>query len=248
MIVIGTQAHGAARRRFLQLPNGFSYHKSEWLETDQDPDLSPTMFLIEQPAGTVLPTHFHRQNQFQVMVGGSGTLGRHEIGPIMVHYAGAYSGYGPLIAGPQGVAYFTIRAVFESGAMMVATDRHRMVRGPKRQEHSERYDPIGADGRAALTQPECVDLIALAPDRLAAQVWRLPAQSGVTLPAPSGSSGQFLMVLDGDLQRDEQSLARWETIFVSPDEPGQRIAAGGQGLEVLLLQVPLRAREYDPVA
>lgn len=37
MIVIGTRAHGEARRRFLQLADGFSYHKGEWLETDQNP-------------------------------------------------------------------------------------------------------------------------------------------------------------------------------------------------------------------
>ena len=49
------------------------------------------------------------------VVGGGGTMGRHEIAPIMVHYAGAYSGYGPIIAGPEGVKYFTIRAVHEAG-------------------------------------------------------------------------------------------------------------------------------------
>lgn len=246
MIVTGTRAHGAARRRFLQLPDGFSYHKSEWLETNQDPHLSPTMFLIEQPGGTVLPTHFHRQNQFQVMVAGSGTLGRHEIGPVMVHYAGAYSGYGPLIAGPQGVQYFTIRAVYESGAMMAATELHRMVRGPKRHAHSKPYEPIGPGGRQMLARPDCVDLIPLASDRLAAQVWRLPGQSRITLPGPAGSSGQFLMVLDGELRRDENSLGCWETLFVSADEPGQTLEAGELGVEVLLLQMPLRAPEYDP--
>jgi hypothetical protein len=132
MIVTGTRAHGELRRRFLQLPSGFCYHKGEWMESGDDPLLSPTMFLVEQPAGKVLPTHWHRENQFQVVVGGGGTMGRHEIAPIMVHYAGAYSGYGPIIAGPEGVKYFTIRAVFEQGAMMAATQLESMIRGPKR--------------------------------------------------------------------------------------------------------------------
>jgi hypothetical protein len=175
MIVTGTRAHGELRRRFLQLPSGFCYHKGEWMESGDDPLLSPTMFLVEQPAGKVLPTHWHRENQFQVVVGGGGTMGRHEIAPIMVHYAGAYSGYGPIIAGPEGVKYFTIRAVFEQGAMMAATQLESMIRGPKRQVSTDRYQPLGEAGLAGLTGARCVDLIEPAADKLAAQVWQLPA-------------------------------------------------------------------------
>ena len=248
MIVTGTRAHGELRRRFLQLPSGFCYHKGEWMESGDDPLLSPTMFLVEQPAGKVLPTHWHRENQFQVVVGGGGTMGRHEIAPIMVHYAGAYSGYGPIIAGPEGVKYFTIRAVFEQGAMMAATQLESMIRGPKRQVSSDRYQPLGEAGLAGLTGARCVDLIEPAADKLAAQVWQLPAGGHAQALDPAGSSGQFLMVLSGGLRHGEQVLREWETVFVSADEPAHRLQAGDEGAEVLLLQIPPKADVYHTPA
>lgn len=248
MIVTGTRAHGQTRRRLLQLPDGFSYHKAEWMESGEDPLLSPTVFLIEQHADKVLPTHWHRENQFQVIVGGAGTMGRHEIGPIMVHYAGAYSGYGPIISGPQGVMYFTIRAVHEQGAMMASRDRDRMVRGPKRQASTERYVPLDEATIAQLAAPRCVDLIEPAPDKLAAQVWQLPPAASAQALDPAGSSGQFLMVLAGELRHAGQALHQWETVFVSADEPAQWLQAGAQGAQVLLMQIPPKDDVYHTPA
>ena len=90
-------AHGCARlaretRHHRVLDNGFSFHRSEWMQAGHDPVLSPTVFLVEQPPGAELPPHFHTQNQFQVVKEGYGSLGRHTIGPGSVHYAGAYTG------------------------------------------------------------------------------------------------------------------------------------------------------------
>ena len=71
MIVTGSAKHGQSRRRKLRLEDGFEYFKGEWLEAGQDPHLSPTMFLIEQCPHSKLATHFHRQNEFQVVVEGA---------------------------------------------------------------------------------------------------------------------------------------------------------------------------------
>ncbi|HQD84253.1 MAG TPA: hypothetical protein PK929_14455 [Quisquiliibacterium sp.] len=248
MIVLGTRAHGMARRRHLQLPDGFSYHKSEWLETDQNPELSPTAFLIEQPPGTVLAPHFHRQNQFQVMVAGGGTIGRHALGPVTVHYAGAYTGYGPLVAGPQGLSYFTIRAVHDAGAMMVSTDRARMIRGPKRHETTAPHVPLDDVALAALRTVECVDLIAPAADALAVTVTRIPPGAQVALPDPSGSLGQFHMVLAGRIVHDGRALGTWEMVYVSAGEAAPVLCADACGAEVLSLQVPQTAAEYRAAA
>ena len=78
MISIGTRQHGAARRRPIDV-RGDCYHKGEWMESGDDPVLSPTVFLIEQPPNATLVPHFHRQNQFQLFVDGGGTLGKHAV-------------------------------------------------------------------------------------------------------------------------------------------------------------------------
>nr|MBF0681911.1 hypothetical protein [Pseudomonas sp.] len=143
MIFIGTEERGTRTRSAKQSPTG-QYYKSEWMDSGQDPILSPTVFLIEMAPGTVAGTHFHRNNQFQVFVKGTGSIGKHELGPGAVHYAGAYTGYGPLTAGPEGLWYFTMRPVFESGALYIPQFRDQMVPGPKRSASSEAIDTLSA--------------------------------------------------------------------------------------------------------
>ena len=59
MIAIGTRAHGATMRRQLPMMTEHFY-KSEWMATGEDPTLSPTASLIEQPPNCTLESHFHR--------------------------------------------------------------------------------------------------------------------------------------------------------------------------------------------
>lgn len=47
----------------------------------------PQLLLVEQPIpGSKILSHFHGVDQFQVVVGGSGKLGQHAVGPISLHY------------------------------------------------------------------------------------------------------------------------------------------------------------------
>jgi len=79
----------------------------------------PMGFLVEQAAETLVQAHFHAANQWQVVVGGDGALGRHAVGPIALHYTNAFSSYGPLQAGPAGLQYFSLRNAFDPGARYV---------------------------------------------------------------------------------------------------------------------------------
>lgn len=239
MIVIGTASHAENRRRKIDV-DGIEFYKGEWLETDQDPVLSPTMFLVEQPPNTVLDTHFHGENQFQLFVKGGGSLGRDPIGPLTVHYAGAYSGYGPLKSGEDGIFYFTIRSVFETGRMMGAT---QMVRGPKRHFATKPLPPMAADELKALTSTASIDLIEIQPDGIAARVLRLPPGATAKGLDPASGGGQFYIVVGGEMLHGDQKLGRWESVFYSSDEATPELRAGPQGLEVVCLQLAPK----DPV-
>ena len=114
MIVVGTRTHGQGRRRPIPVM-GVTFHKSEWMECGDDPKLSPTAFLVEQPPDYALAPHFHRENQFQLFVEGSGTIGRDALGAVTVHYAGAYTGYGPLLS-PGALARTEEQTLIEPGA------------------------------------------------------------------------------------------------------------------------------------
>ncbi len=241
MIAYGSAALAQTHRRMVDV-KGEAYYRSEWLESSQDPWLSPTVFMVEQPPNASLAGHFHGENQFQVFVDGEGRIGTHSIGPITVHYAGAYSGYGPLIAGPQGVKYFTIRPVYETG-MMSSSDRSKMVRGPKRHLVTEPQPAADAAVLAALTSVEKDELIALQPDGIAVSVLRLPAGESASGLDPASGGGQFFVVLGGEVLHGGKALQRWESMFASSDEAAVSLRAGEGGLEVLCLQMAPK----DPV-
>lgn len=59
-----------------------------------------------------LATHFHDIDQFQVVVAGSGSMGRHQLQPDVVHIARGLKPYRSLLSGSgeEDIAYLTLRA------------------------------------------------------------------------------------------------------------------------------------------
>lgn len=243
MLVFGSRAHGEKKRR--KVPAlGVVFHKAEWMESGEDPRLSPTISLIEQPAGFTLAPHFHGQNQFQLFIGGGGTIGASQLRPITVHYAGAFTGYGPLVAGPEGIQYFTIRPVCESGAYSITEDRDKLVKGPKRHATSQPVQPASTDELSALSECETQELIPAAADGLCARALRIPAGQALPCEFPPAADGVFLVVLAGSLSHQAGSLSQWESIFASTPSEFPKLSAGAGGAQAVLLFVPEKAAAY----
>lgn len=243
MITFGTQAQAAARRRAIPTM-GVTFHKAEWMESGEDPVLSPTVSLIEQPAGFEFMSHFHRQNQFQIFVDGSGAIGPHALAPVVVHYAGAYTGYGPLVAGPRGLQYFTLRPVAEAGFIPVAEHGERMIRGPKRHAQSQQIAVTPPEALRRLRQIEDSHVIALAEDGMGARLLRMPPGHSLEVQHPPGCQGQFIFVLDGAVDLAGREIARWEQLYATRDQPLARLTASAAGAQVLCLSVPPMADPY----
>ncbi|WP_028602940.1 hypothetical protein [Ottowia thiooxydans] len=244
MIYKGTAERARQTRRRLQITGMKPYHKSEWMDTGRDGQSSPTVFLVEMDPDSTVNPHFHRNNQFQLFLTGNGSIGKQKLSPVTVHYAGAFTGYGPLVAGPEGLGYFTMRPVYEQGALLMPENRDKMVRGPKRMVTSESLPATDPAYLENLTQIETSEPIPLQPDKLAASITRLPAGMSITGRSPGGSGGQFYVVLAGSMVHDGVEMLDWEHIFVTEDEAPYTVTAGLNGLEVLCLQYPPRAEEY----
>ena len=243
MITLGTREHGQRRRRAVPVMQD-TFHKSEWMESGEDPVLSPTAFLVEQPPNTTLVPHFHRQNQFQLFVEGGGTIGRNPLGPVTVHYAGAYTGYGPLVSGPQGIKYFTIRPVCESGFVPVADAGEKQLRGPRRHATAGPVVVPDAAALATLTEVRQQVLIAPAADGLAAIASELPPGATLRSAHIPAAQGQFVFVLAGSLVHEGLSLAPWESLFAAADDPAPLLVAGPGGAQVVMLSTPPRDPAY----
>jgi hypothetical protein len=242
MISFGNKALGDKRRRPLDMMNDVFY-KGEWLETDTDPMFSPTVFLAEQPANRELAPHFHRQNQFQLFVEGTGTIGKETIKPFTVHYAGAYTGYGPIMAGPEGLKYFTIRAVHDNGFTLAAEWRGNMIRGPKLHAEASAGEPW-SDERLSNLQDVEHETPIVPSKGMGAVVSRIPPSREVLLAPIEQSVGQFIFVLAGSAVIKETRLEPWECAFVPAIDGSVIVAADENGAQVIALHMPVTAQEY----
>jgi hypothetical protein len=195
--------------------------------------LFPDAYIVEQGPHVSGPPHFHLQNEFQVVMTGAGLLGRTPVRPYYVHYAGAYSPYGPIDAGPEGLSYFTLRNRYDAGAINMPENREQLRAG-KRKPRARSSD-VALGAARTIIAPE--------PDGLAALLYHVPAGESVAALDPATGGGQFWIVLEGELRAgDGALLPRHSCAFVSPDEPSPRIASSpAHALDVLLVQFPLAA-------
>src|SRR4051812_3176319 len=117
MPLIGTRADGLASRR---LAEGYPTYRSDFLSEEAPRGTKRgNCKLVEQQGGTTLAAHFHFVNQFQVVTGGSGRIGRHEVRPLTIQYAGAHTPYGPLVAGENGLDYLVLRDAINPGLRLM---------------------------------------------------------------------------------------------------------------------------------
>jgi hypothetical protein len=201
-----------------------------------DPDagaLFPMAFLVEQDPGSTAQSHFHQQDQFQLVVGGEGIMGTHAVRPLTVHFSGAYTAYGPIRAdAAAGVHYFTLRNGFDPGArfMSVAENRAALRSVPNRKHREAVNGPLSL-AEVALPRES---------DGMGAWRYRIGAGQPVKGPDPASGRGQYWVVADGAMVCAGETLPRLSCSFVNPDEPPLDAVAGPDGLDVVVMQFPRR--------
>lgn len=194
------------------------------------PQPGPQAFRIRQDPNTVVPLHFHLQDEWQVVTRGSGTMGRHEMRPILIHYASREAGYGPITAGAEGLDYMTLRPITDPGMWTLPEHRSKMQTGLSKRQ-------LTADCTPELLGPGSHELISLQPDGVAAVC--VQAQAGQVAPMPSlGDLDRFLLVVAGAFE-DEQNkrLEPLSCIYAAAGEAAPRLVAATPLAAVLVLQL-----------
>ncbi len=236
-----------ANRRRGSAPDGVTFWHTLYLGTSRynmapgqaDPaadTLFPMAFLVEQDPGSTAQSHFHQQDQFQLVVGGQGIMGTHAIEPLTVHFSGAYTAYGPIRADREaGVHYFTLRNGFDPGArfMAVAENRVALRSVPNRKHREAVAGPLGdtATGDAEIAIPQEAD-------GMGAWRYRIAAGERVVGPDPATGRGQYWVVAGGTMSVENRALPRLSCLFVNPDEAPLEAVAGPEGLDVVAMQFP----------
>ena len=239
--VAATRAHKAVSG---MLPQGagswVTDHMGRGLKTRPAEAVFPMAYLVEQDPNTHLRPHFHEADQFQVVVAGGGTLGKHAVGPTSVHYTDAYTPYGPIEAGTGGVHYFTLRNAWDGGAKYLPESRPQLA-ARARAPRSAVVGPVELPSQAAPAASARVaweTVMETAADGLAAWLASVPPGQVLVGPDPAAGNSQFWLVLRGAAFHNKAQLDPNSCIFVSRDESPPSFAAGPQGATVLIVQFP----------
>lgn len=220
-----------------KVPTGLAWRTNFILPDDNNPD-APQAFLVEGTPGRVIKPHFHDHDQYQVVVRGGGTLGKHALQTNAVHFSRRHTPYGPIIFGEQSMAFFTLRAHRDAGAQYLDDPASKAklaaVEGRKPWQASELPRFSKVDTAAALYPfNEIRDNQGLASFSMSVA----PGARAVA-PDPSNTSGQYLIVTNGSLVREGKEYKALSLAFVKPGEPPLELVAGPEGLDVIVLHFP----------
>jgi hypothetical protein len=246
MLVLKLREDAEPSKRPAMTPEGLAFDVTPYIgvtaANPNDPhpglgELHPVALRVDQRPETVNAPHYHQANQFQVFVGGDGTVGKHRVDGVSVHYAHAYSPYGPLRSGARGLSYFVLRNSWDPIAQFMPAKRAELKAVGRRPRSiiGPLLEPPGAPLPAGIA---CTPALEREADGLGA--WRYRAAPGATFagPAPASGGGQFWLVLDGADRAGRAALTPKSCLFISADEPAHTAEAGPDGLDVMVLQFP----------
>ena len=192
----------------------------------------PLAFLVKGPPAYVIPPHFHEIDQYQIFVGGSATLGKHAVQPGSVHYADAYTPYGPITATEDGFDYLTLRPKSIIGY-------HEMPEGgpllkPVNEARGRRGRMMVADIHPAGPRDTAREALFADDDGVAA--YRLAAGPDAVLPQPDiDHGGAYYVVLDGSIAAAGQAYPPRSCIWIDPGEAAPEMTAGAEGATVAFM-------------
>lgn len=203
----------------------------------------PDATLAQFDPGKISRPHFHLSDQFQVIMAGKGTLGRHELAPYTVHFSRAYTPYGPLVADVHsGMTLFILRAHRDPGSQRLPQERAQLLeardRKPWQITRVFTFPTLAPDARG-----DGVELLPIPDMRdehgLAAYTLRMKPNTRTLAPDPLPGDGQYLVVVKGSLWHNDKQHQALTLVFVRPDEGQFPIHAGIDGLEALVLNYPV---------
>ena len=246
MILSATRADAARSRRHYVSPHGahsdvetyMGMNKALLGDAQVDPAVadpairSPNAYLVSQAPGAELRAHFHAADQFQVIVGGSGRIGTHEVRAVTVHFAAAHSAYGPVAAGPEGLEYLTLRPAWDAGAQWMPEGAQRLRSMQGRRHMTYTSEPFPAHTQS-MPLAEASAVTTLLQDGLTG-AWVVDLRPGVAWRRDA-KADHFVYLLDGSAEVHGVAMEPQGCLFAGAEEEALFLA-GPFGARVLVAQ------------
>jgi rubredoxin len=192
--------------------------------------------------------HFHEVDQFQIIMEGSGEFGRHHVEPYYVHFARAYTPYGPLQSDKDtGWGFIVLRSHFDSGAQRFPGSLEKLKQIPDRKP----WQVTAKVGFPAPTGDVSVKDVTEIKDEqgLFTRTITMTPNARTTAPDPSVGDGQYVVVVKGSLIYENKERQAPTVVFTKRDEPAFEIQAGAQGLDAVIMNFPkISSRDVTDIA
>jgi hypothetical protein len=207
------------------------------------PKPGPQAYLVELASDIHVAAHFHDTNQFQVFYGSPGaTFQRHEIESLVVHYADAYTVYGPFAAGGEPLRFFTLRQQHATGEYHLPDHRDLLEPGQPRRHHEwvlSRWLAAPMPGPGELVLESLCD----EPDGLGASTLLAGPEAEIVWPDSEVAGGRYCVVISGDVVCQGDALPAQSVVWCEPGSDPSALRVGSLGARVLALQFgPTRKR------
>lgn len=195
----------------------------------------PQAFLVDMPVeGSTIHPHFHDIDQFQVIVRGGGRLGPGPASPVAFHYADAYTPYGPIVGGKDGVSFYTIRSACSTGYFPMPEARAKLKTKPGRNvagnfNINQPLPAAGQHARETLLEDKTDNVLVIG--------LRMGAGAKAQGQTPTGGD-QYYLVCTGSLAMNGKDLPPLTLMRVENTESTPELTAGPNGAEVLIMQLP----------
>jgi hypothetical protein len=192
----------------------------------------PQVFLpdVDQAGFTIKP-HFHVVDQYQIVVRGGGVIGKHPYNPVTLHYVDAYTPYGPIVAGEDGIAWVVFRRQSDVGAHPMPGSQSEMRQRAGRSATVELQGGEPGPGQAIVTS-------LVEPHRDGLLAYEVAAAADTPLlDITAAGGGLYELVLAGSLCVDGREVGPLTVIHSDPGDVARR-RAGKDGVHLLVCQLP----------
>lgn len=188
--------------------------------------------MVEEAPQATLGAHFHRADQFQLFVRGNGRLGNAAIQPLTVHLASAFTAYGPIHAGDQGLAYLTLRNGFDPGPRYLPQAAAELRRDRSQSPHQKLIAIPEID--AAVTEAS-IAVLDNGPDGWGIWQRRHPPHHRV-LGEDIGDGGQYWVIRRGSAVIDGVAMGPLSCLFLAKGARPPALVTTGAGVDIVVLQ------------
>lgn len=222
------------------LANGHFAWRTDFIKRPEDKTVdTPMAFLAEGSANRTLRSHFHIVDQFQVIAKGDGKMGKHPVGFGGVHFSRAYTPYGPISYGDQGLGFITLRAHRDPGAQYMPDARAELdaVQNRKPWQITAMPDLNLTPGETGVAMKAMEDM---RDDRgLGGFSVVMKAGAKCFAPDPSKGDGQYIVVLKGSIVHEGKTKKDLTVVWVGKNEGPFQLVAGDEGCTALVLNFPV---------